>query len=795
MNLQKPNEDQGSKKQGAPQRRPRPFGSLILLGTILIVIFLILKGTSPNDQKEITQDEFEYILLSGRVEKLVFEGQSHVTGTYRPTPTLEPQGFKVAYHDLSSKDAWMRLRAAEATPRTMKVGEFLEKATAENAKQGSPERFIANPDFLPMRFDVLHFTSSGKSELAKKAGTHEVLVKVLTDGVEQRYTLEGEGGKSPDLTSIFELYRDLKKPSELETAQAFPIWEENSFKLSSEFGSKYKVDNNLWTQVLVSFAPWFIILLVFYFFIIRQMRNPGGGGGILSFGRSRALLYTKENRTNVTFDDVAGVEEAKDEVGEIIEFLKNPQRFQRLGGRIPRGILLAGPPGTGKTLLAKAIAGEAEVPFFSISGSDFVEMFVGVGASRVRDLFRQAKENSPCIIFLDEIDAVGRKRGSGLGGGHDEREQTLNAILVEMDGFETDDGVIVVAATNRPDVLDTALMRPGRFDREIVIDPPDVKGREQILRVHSRRVKLDPGADLSVIAKSTPGYSGADLAAVINEAAIIAVMKNHEWVQIDDLEEAREKVRFGRQKRSRKMEEEDKIITSYHESGHALVATILEDTEPVHKVTIIPRGMALGATMTLPERDRIFMQRKKLLSDLAVLYGGRIAEEIFCSDITAGAQNDIQRATMIARLMICEWGMSDRLGPVSYAEKQGTDFLGHDFPGARHHSEETAKQIDEEVRSILDRAYTQAREIISSRQETMHAMAKALLKYETLTGEEVEAIVKGQDVDQIRAEREARETKAREEREREAKSAELDRPEAKQEPEPDLRGNEGFSPA
>ncbi|MBL8899746.1 MAG: ATP-dependent zinc metalloprotease FtsH [Planctomycetes bacterium] len=562
-----------------------------------------------------------------------------------------------------------------------------------------------------------------------------------------------------------------------------------SFDLSR--GLAYEDDNSVWTQVLVTLLPWALILFIFYFLVVRQMRSPGGGGGILSFGRSRAHLYTKEDRTGITFDDVAGVEEAKEEVAEIVEFLKNPQRFQRLGGRIPRGILLAGQPGTGKTLLAKAIAGEAEVPFFSISGSDFVEMFVGVGASRVRDLFRQAKEHSPCILFLDEIDAVGRKRGSGMGGGHDEREQTLNAILVEMDGFDTDEGIIVIAATNRPDVLDPALMRPGRFDREIVIDLPDVRGREMILRVHARKVKMAPQVDLSVIARATPGFSGADLAAVINEAAITAVMNSHEAIELGDLEEARDKIRFGRQKKSRVMEREDKRITAYHEAGHAVVQSLLDKTEPVHKVTIIPRGMALGATMTLPTKDQYFISRDRMQQDLSVLYAGRIAEESFCGDITAGAQNDIQRATQLARLMVCEWGMSPKVGPINYGERQGSEFLGTEFRMGNVYSDDTAREIDQEVKMMLERAYSRAREIIQANQDAMHRVAEGLLKYETLSGEEVQLLIQGRDIAALRASAlSSRVPPGREE------SAPISEPRREPSaPDVGLAGHEGLSPA
>ncbi|MBX3461848.1 MAG: ATP-dependent zinc metalloprotease FtsH [Planctomycetes bacterium] len=509
--------------------------------------------------------------------------------------------------------------------------------------------------------------------------------------------------------------------------------------------------NTALIYVLGTVGPWLLVLAIVWFFILRQMRSPGGTGGVLSFGRSRASLYTRENRTNVTFDDVAGMEEAKAEVREIIEFLKNPAKFARLGGSIPRGVLLVGSPGTGKTLLAKAIAGEAEVPFFSISGSDFVEMFVGVGASRVRDLFKQAREASPCIVFLDEIDAVGRKRGTGMGGGHDEREQTLNAILVEMDGFDSDKGIILVGATNRPDVLDPALLRPGRFDRQVVIDRPDVKGREAILKVHARKVKLAGYVDLGVIAKATAGFSGAELAAVINEAAILAAMKNKDAVDLGDLEEARDRVRWGREKRSRAIEEEDKKVTAYHEAGHAIVSIKTPDQDPVHKVTIVSRGRALGATLSLPEKDDYNHWRRKLLGRIAVCFGGRVAEEIVFGDVSAGAQNDIEQASNLARVMVCELGMSAKVGPIKYTADDENPFLGREFRVAANVSERTLELIDEEVKRIVDEQYRAAAALLRENRQGLDAVAQALLKHETLGGDEIAAVLRGDDLDEFRA--------------------------------------------
>jgi len=511
----------------------------------------------------------------------------------------------------------------------------------------------------------------------------------------------------------------------------------------------FKESNQLLWTVLVSLLPWFLLLAFFYFVVFRPMRQAGGAGGVLSFGRSRARLYTPE-MTNVTFDEVAGIEEAKAELLEIIEFLRNPKKFQRLGGRIPRGVILFGAPGTGKTLLAKAIAGEAGVPFFAISGSDFVEMFVGVGASRVRDLFAQAKEKSPCLIFLDEIDAVGRRRGAGLGGGHDEREQTLNQILVEMDGFETDKGIIVVAATNRPDVLDPALLRPGRFDRQVTIDMPDVNGREAILMVHARRVKLAPEVSLETIARGTPGFSGAELEAVINEAAIGAAMADRDAITLADLEEARDRIRFGRTRQSRVMTEEEKQALAYHEGGHALLNLLLDDTEPLHKVTIIPRGMSLGSTMYLPERDRYVFGMKHFMSEITMLYGGRIAEKIYTGDLSTGAANDIQRATELARRMVTQFGMSEELGPLNFGNSEETLFLGREITRTIAHSDKTALKIDDEIRRITSTCYEQAEKVLGENRDKLERLAEALMVYESLSGEEAQLAVDGGDIGRYR---------------------------------------------
>ncbi len=521
--------------------------------------------------------------------------------------------------------------------------------------------------------------------------------------------------------------------------------------LNKRGSAEVKAENtqNLLLTIIVPLIPWLLIFGFIWFFVFRQLRNSAGAGGMLgNFGRSRHRITSKEH-TNITFDDVAGVEEAKEEVVEIVEFLKNPKKFQRLGGRIPRGVLLVGEPGTGKTLLAKAIAGEADVPFFSISGSDFVEMFVGVGASRVRDLFKQAKDNSPCIIFLDEIDAVGRRRGSGFSsGGHDEREQTLNAILVEMDGFDTNDQVIVCAATNRVDVLDPALTRPGRFDRQIYVPLPDVKGRLEILKVHSRKVKLGPNVDLARLAKATPGFSGADLAAIINESALHATLANKEFIEQDDLEESRDKVRWGRARKSRAIDEKEKIATAYHEAGHAVVRILLPDGDPLHKVTIIPRGQMGGATFSLPEKDRMTYSRKWLIASIKTTFGGRIAEEMFTGDVNSGVAGDIRQATALARRMVRDWGMSDRLGFVFYGEDENRAAGPWDMGlgGGRDYSEETAKVIDEEIKKLIDRLYNETKELLEKNRDTIEAIAKALLKYETLDGPDIDRIMRGENI-------------------------------------------------
>jgi cell division protease FtsH len=509
--------------------------------------------------------------------------------------------------------------------------------------------------------------------------------------------------------------------------------------LSPPTNVEVSAPNVMMQNLFVTLVPFLILGVLFWFFFIRQIKMAGKGA--LSFGKSKARVLSKD-RNKTTFKDVAGVEEAIEEVSELVEFLKDPKKFQRLGGKIPKGVLMIGPPGTGKTLLAKAIAGEADAQFFSISGSDFVEMFVGVGASRVRDMFEQARKSTPCLIFIDEIDAVGRSRGHGLGGGNDEREQTLNALLVEMDGFDTQEGIIIIAATNRPDVLDPALLRPGRFDRQVTVNLPDVRGREAILKVHAKNVKLAPNVDLSVIARGTPGYSGAELANLLNEAALLAARTGKKAVEQNELEEARDKVRWGRERRSMAMTDDEKKATAWHEAGHALVNVLLQHTHPLHKVTIIPRGRALGVTMMLPKQDILSQRKKQLVDDLAVAMGGRIAEEMVTNDISSGASGDIQMATQMAKAMIMHWGMSDKLGNVLYGDSEEYVFLGRDMKRSKDYSEETAKAIDAEVKRLVDDGYRTAKQLIEENRDKLELIASSLLEYETLDGAQVAEIVK-----------------------------------------------------
>jgi cell division protease FtsH len=574
---------------------------------------------------------------------------------------------------------------------------------------------------------ILVFNLFNKTQTSQEKTTYTEFIAALDAGKVTTVTLRGNeiigkytGGKEfktykPEDPSLTQKLLDKKIPVTAEPAD----------------------DKVPWFSMLLSWFPLILLVGVWIFFM-RQMQS--GGGKAMAFGKSRAKLLT-EAQGKITFEDVAGVDEAKVELEEIISFLKDPKKFTKLGGRLPKGVLLVGPPGTGKTLLARAIAGEAGVPFFSISGSDFVEMFVGVGASRVRDLFVQGKKNAPCIIFIDEIDAVGRHRGAGLGGGHDEREQTLNQLLVEMDGFESNEGVILISATNRPDVLDPALLRPGRFDRQVVVPRPDVKGREAILKIHSRKTPLAPSVNLSVIARGTPGFSGADLANVVNEAALLAARKDKNLVEMEDLDDAKDKVLMGVERRSMVISEDEKKNTAYHEAGHTLVAKLIPGTDPVHKVSIIPRGRALGITMQLPTEDKHSYNKETLLNRIAVLMGGRAAEEVIFKTMTTGAGNDIEHATEISRKMVCEWGMSERLGPVSFGKKDEQIFLGREMASAKNYSEATAVEIDEEIRRIVEDNYTRARTLLSDNIDLLHKIALALIEKESLNGADVDEII------------------------------------------------------
>jgi len=567
--------------------------------------------------------------------------------------------------------------------------------------------------------------------------TYDMLHSWITSGAEVKGYIEYPPTTSSPLCTI--------KGHRIVDGKPVPFsFEDKLIKDREDFlietaGFQPKRQSTLLTAFLIQLLPILLIFILIWFVLIRQIRSAGRGA--MSFGKSKAKMLNKD-KNKTTFKDVAGVEEACEEVSELVDYLKDPKKFQKLGGKIPKGILMVGPPGTGKTLLAKAIAGEADASFFSISGSDFVEMFVGVGASRVRDMFEQARKSTPCLVFIDEIDAVGRSRGHGLGGGNDEREQTLNALLVEMDGFDTQEGIIIIAATNRPDVLDPALLRPGRFDRQLTVNLPDIRGREEILKVHAKKVKLSKAADLSVIARGTPGFSGAELANLLNEAALLAARGNKKSIGMVELEEARDKVRWGRERRSLAMADEDKKITAWHEAGHAIINVLLDKCHPLHKVTIIPRGQALGATMSLPKDDVLNRQSQEMRDTIAMTMGGRIAEEIVTGDISTGAAGDIQQATNMARAMVTQWGMSEKLGMVLYGEGDEYVFLGKELAQGKTYSEQTAQEIDTEVRRLVDEGYQRAKDLIEEHQDKLELIANALLEYETLDGQQVEDIVR-----------------------------------------------------
>ncbi len=733
------NGPKGKKQPDKDQKKPRGMGGVFIIMLLLLALLLVVgRGSDPSKG---TNYDFLYRLYNGDFTRIVVAGSDgQVTGEYEDRSTGERRKLTTVFKEITPE-----------TLRTMRElqGRPIDRHSYERSGMQAFLEDLRNQQTVVSKAWIINQTKPRTAQTARRKQRSEprpattYLTAIAIKGGEEHYFYvpadpDASGGTLRDV--VTQLRKQNVQPTHIAISPS------DSFEIE-------RIDT-LTYYLIGTLGPWILIIGLFWFFIIRQMRSPGGAGGVLSFGRSRASRYNKEQKTHVTFDDVEGMDEAKDEVREVIEFLKNRQKFQRLGGRIPRGVLLVGPPGTGKTLLAKAIAGEADVPFFSISGSDFVEMFVGVGASRVRDLFKQARESAPCIIFLDEIDAVGRKRGTGMGGGHDEREQTLNAILVEMDGFDTDEGTILIGATNRPDVLDPALLRPGRFDRQVVIDMPDVTGREAILKVHARKVKCAPNLDYARLARATPGFSGAELAALINEGAILAGMAGDAQVELRHLEEARDRVRWGREKRSRRMEDEDRRVTAYHEAGHALVGARIPEVDPVHKVTIIARGRALGATMYLPEKDDYHMRRSKLVGMIAMSYGGRVAEQIVFNDISAGAQNDIAQATRIARMMVAEWGMSDAVGPLNYAATPENNFLGHDFHFGHEHSEETSKLIDAEVKKLIDEGYARATKILTEDRAILDSITKALMRWETITGEEVRKLVDGTPLDELRPDRE-----------------------------------------
>ncbi|MEZ5990040.1 MAG: ATP-dependent zinc metalloprotease FtsH [Planctomycetota bacterium] len=727
---QGPEQGNGDKQNQTRPQKPKGMGGVFIIFLLLLTLFWAVSG--PPREGRVSLYEFRNKVLNGEFEKVVETQDGQLIGTARESGRKVQYEVSVGKLGDDMRAEMLTLQAHQLDRTTYQGPEGLARF-ADELKKG--EIRVVQAWFVT-------WNPPRSKDTERTAGETDppgrYLTAIIQRGNDESYVLVPPSDSSDTtLTGLAGLF----------AAKGVHVTD-----VAGNPSSSYEVReaNPFLYLLLGTIAPWILIIGLFWFFIIRQMRSPGGSGGVLSFGRSRAHRYNKEKHTRVTFADVEGMEEAKDEVREVIEFLKNRSRFQKIGGRIPRGVLLVGPPGTGKTLLARAIAGEADVPFFSISGSDFVEMFVGVGASRVRDLFKQARESSPCIVFLDEIDAVGRKRGSGVGGGHDEREQTLNAILVEMDGFDTDEGIILIGATNRPDVLDPALLRPGRFDRQVVIDLPDVKGREQILRVHAKKIRHTKSLDFERLARATPGFSGAELAALINEAAILAAMKNKEEVTLEDCEEARDRVRWGREKKSRKMEEEDRRVTAYHEAGHALVGARIPGQDPVHKITIVSRGMALGATMFLPERDEYNWRKSKLEGHIAMAFGGRIAEEIVFGDISAGASNDIKQATRIARTMVTELGMSDRVGPVNHTISSENYYLGAEAFLSKEISDETARMIDEEVRKVIDAGYERARTILIEDRPILDRIAEALLRFETITGEELQLLIDGVGVDDLR---------------------------------------------
>ncbi|MFT7619904.1 MAG: cell division protease FtsH [Planctomycetota bacterium] len=746
-------------KDGGQPPRPKNFAGVLLIGLVLLIVWMVVKSNF-QEPLELTSPELLEYLAKGQVEELKIEQNAIIVQLKKaPKNSQTKKATVVVPSQVSSEWADRLTELQSLGTKAARNAELADDKLLQLATAADKPGGIAALDFAVHRRYVLNFKDTDyllvrMTEPPVASEDSVTGSRVDNERGQQVYLFQPKtfptGDSKLPVRIGFNRLLELTNTDVVNARLGLPSPGELTIDLGDTKGKlNWATSPGLWEGVLIGLLPWVLIIAFLWFFVFRQMRGNGVGGNVLSFGKSRARMSTHEKST-VTFNDVAGVDEAKAEVGEVVEFLKHPGKFARLGGRTPRGLLLVGPPGTGKTLLAKAIAGEAEVPFYSISGSDFVEMFVGVGASRVRDLFKQARENSPCIIFLDEIDAVGRRRGAGLGGGHDEREQTLNAILVEMDGFETDTGIIVIAATNRADVLDAALLRPGRFDRQISVDLPDVGGREAILRVHGRKVRLHPTVDLGKIARGTPGFSGAELEAIVNEAAIVATLAQKDYVFEDDLEEARDRVRWGRAKTSRIMDEQEQKVTAYHEAGHTLISILTPGADPIHKVTIVPRGQALGATMYLPEKDSYSITVGKATTHLKICFGGRIAEELFFDDYTSGASNDIKQATSIARSMVREWGMSEKLGPVSYEESQDTVFIGRDLGRQAQFSEATVSAIDTEVKRIISEAYDATRVVLAEHKDELAMIAEALLEYEVLTREEVEGLMAGESVEAVR---------------------------------------------
>ena len=734
MSEQQPPESPRSQKtpQGAPEGGIN-WKVIFLFAIAFAIIFAAYKTAGPGEPKELTFPQFREALIEGRILQTVpdvYKGGKLELVTFSGETRAEIRGV---YHESESLvKSWNDQKPVKSVVQVdiASISAELNQTFGENLQWVGEEPVqVAGSEEIPfarlkamLSENKLVLEPDQQFKIFRKPGSNEAVI-YATSGTPVPFDTETLKGKN--------------LPAFVVRLNSLIMRDDLAGLVKSNISTRN--ENDTFGKVMLSFLPVLLLIALIFFLFRHQMKSAGRGA--MSFGKSKAKLLTMD-QGKVTFKDVAGIQEAKEELFEIVDFLRDPRKFQALGGTIPKGVLMVGSPGTGKTLLARAIAGEADVPFFSISGSDFVEMFVGVGASRVRDMFEQGKKHAPCLVFIDEIDAVGRHRGQGMGGGHDEREQTLNALLVEMDGFDTQEGVIIIAATNRPDVLDPALLRPGRFDRQVTVSLPDVKGREQILEVHAKKIKLASDTNLGLIARGTPGFSGAELANLINEAALLSARKGIKEVTIVELEEARDKVRWGRERRSMALSDKEKKNTAYHEAGHAILNEILQHTDPLHKVTIIPRGPSLGSTMFLPSEDKFNHRRLELLDQLVVLMGGRVAEEIIFGDVTNGAMGDIRMATNLARKMICEWGMSEDLGMVEYGDGgAGGNFLGRDMPGNKNYSEDTAQKIDNEIKAFIDNAYKIAVNLLSENRETLDKISLALLEYETLDAQHIKDIM------------------------------------------------------